>query len=102
MARAGSTTARAIASPDKRRSDTCFVTLAGSSREPAVLQRPVGLPVLARLVLPGKTTIPARARKTEEDRSGARHAGRPAAASLVTRLAAAFPGREAVARSWPT
>jgi hypothetical protein len=54
--------------------------------------RPVCLPVLARLVLPGKTTIPARARKRKKT-APAPGTKLSAAASLVTLLAAAFPGR---------
>src|SRR6185437_9766303 len=54
--------------------------------------RPVCLPVLARLVLPGKTTIPARARKRKKA-APAPGTKLSAAASLVTLLAAAFPGR---------
>ena len=54
--------------------------------------RPVCLPVLARLVLAGKTTVPARIRKPKK---AAPLPGTkiPAAAGLVTQLATAFPGR---------
>ena len=52
--------------------------------------RPVCLPVLARLVLPGKTKTPARVRKKAAPAPGSKVS---AAAELVTLLAAAFPGR---------
>jgi hypothetical protein len=47
------------ASPGKLSFGTCFVTCGIVVRLP-FCTRPVCLPVLARLVLPGKTTIPAR------------------------------------------
>ena len=53
--------------------------------------RPVCLPVLARLVLPGKTR-PARVKKRKKA-APAPGTKVSAAASLVTLLAAAFPGR---------
>jgi hypothetical protein len=54
--------------------------------------RPVCLPVLARLVPAGKTTVPARVRKRKR---AAPLPGTkiPAAAGLITQLATAFPGR---------
>ena len=67
---------------------TCFVTCGIVVRLP-FCTGPVCLPVLARLILPGKK---ARARK---DRKAAPAAGTKvsAAAGLVALLAAAFPGR---------
>jgi DDE superfamily endonuclease len=79
------------ASPDKLSFGTCFVTCGIVVRLP-FCTRPVCLPVLARLVLPGKTTIPARARKRKKA-APAPGTKLSAAASLVTLLAAAFPGR---------
>ena len=78
------------ASPDKLSFGTCFVTCGIVVRLP-FCTRPACLPALARLVLPGKTTIPARARirKKAAPAPGTRL---PAAAGLVT-LPAAFPGR---------
>jgi hypothetical protein len=61
--------------------------------------RPVCLPVLARLVLPGKTTIPARAREKKKA-APVPLTKLSAAAGLVTPLAAAFPA--APSTSWPT
>jgi SRSO17 transposase len=68
---------------------TCFVT-AGLAVHLPFCTRPVCLPVLARLVLPGKKARPA----------GRGHKAAPApgtkvsvAVALVTQLAAAFPGR---------
>jgi DDE superfamily endonuclease len=54
--------------------------------------RPVCLPVLARLVLPGKTKVPARARKRKKA-APAPGTKVSAAADLVALLAGAFPGR---------
>ena len=77
-------------SQDKLSFGTCFVTCGIVVHLP-FCTRPVCLPVLARLVLPGKTLRP-----------GSRNGKKPprlpgtkvsAAASLVTLLAAAFPGR---------
>jgi hypothetical protein len=82
---------RKSASPDKLSFGTCFVTC-GIVVSLPFCTRPVCLPVLARLVLPGKTTIPARARKRKKT-APAPGTKLPAAASLVTLLAAAFPGR---------
>ena len=75
-------------SQDKLSFGTCFVTCGIVVRLP-FCTRPVCLPVLARLVLPGKKP---RAKK------GKKAAPAPgtkvsAAAGLVTLLAAAFPGR---------
>jgi hypothetical protein len=70
---------------------TCFVTCGIVVRLP-FCTRPVCLPVPARLVPAGKTSVPARLRK------GKKAAPLPGtkvstATSLVTLLAAAFPGR---------
>jgi hypothetical protein len=69
---------------------TCFVTAGIVTRLPFVA-RPVCLPVAARLVLPGKK-VPgwARGRKNLTPAAGTKVA---VAAGLITRLAAAFPGR---------
>jgi hypothetical protein len=78
-------------SRDKLSFGTCFVTCGIVVLLP-FCTRPVCLPVLARLVLPGKTTVPARVRKRKKaaPASGTKV---PAATELVTLLAAAFPGR---------
>jgi DDE superfamily endonuclease len=76
---------------DKVSFGTCFVTCGIVARLP-FCTRPVCLPVLARLVLPGKTKIPARARKRKKA-APAPGTKVSAAADLVTQLAAAFPGR---------
>jgi hypothetical protein len=70
---------------------TCFVTCGIVARLP-FCTRPVCLPVLARLILPAKTTVPARdrRRKNAAPLPGTKVT---AAAGLVTLLAAAFPGR---------
>ncbi len=70
---------------------TCFVTCGIVVHLP-FCTRPVCLPVLARLVPAGKTTVPARVRKRKK---AAPLPGTklPAAAGLVALLAAAFPGR---------
>ena len=78
-------------SQDKVSFGTCFVTC-GIVVHLAFCTRPVCLPVLARLVLPGKTTIPARARKRKKA-APAPGTKLSAAAGLVALLAAAFPGR---------
>jgi SRSO17 transposase len=75
-------------SPDKLSFGTCFVTCGIVVHLP-FCTRPVCLPVLARLIMPGKK---ARAKK------GKKAAPAPgtkvtAAAGLITLLAAAFPGR---------
>src|SRR5215470_14060083 len=67
---------------------TCFVTCGIVVRLP-FCTRPVCLPVLARLVLPGKKAR-ARNRKKAAPASGTKVS---AATELVTLLAAAFPGR---------
>src|SRR5258708_11221792 len=68
---------------------TCFVT-AGLVVHLPFCTRPVCLPVLARLVLPGKKARPAgRGRKA----AAAPGTKGPVAVALVTQLAAAFPGR---------
>jgi DDE superfamily endonuclease len=69
---------------------TCFVTAGIIVRLP-FLARPACLPVLARLVLPGKK-VPwwARGSKTITPAAGTKTA---TAVTLVTLLAAAFPGR---------
>ncbi len=68
---------------------TCFVT-AGLVVHLPFCTRPVCLPVLARLVLPGKKARPAgRGRKA----AAAPGTKVPVAVALVTQLAAAFPGR---------
>jgi DDE superfamily endonuclease len=80
-------------SPDRDRISfgTCFVTCGIVVRLP-FCTRPVCLPVLARLVPAGKTTVPARARKRKKAAPlpGTKIS---AAADLVTQLATAFPGR---------
>jgi hypothetical protein len=69
---------------------TCFVTAGIVVRLPFVA-RPVCLPVLARLVLPGKKVAWwARGSRTVTPAAGTRTA---TAVALVTLLAAAFPGR---------
>ena len=70
---------------------TCFVTCGIVVWLP-FCTRPVCLPVLARLVPSGKTTVPARARKRKKAAPlpGTKVS---AAADLVTQLATAFPGR---------
>jgi uncharacterized membrane protein (UPF0136 family) len=70
---------------------TCFVTCGIVVRLP-FCTRPVCLPVLARLVPAGKTTVPARRRKGKKATPvpGSKVS---AAVSLVALLAAAFPGR---------
>ena len=69
---------------------TCFVT-AGIVVELPFCTRPVCLPVLARLVLPGgRAAWRARPGKTASPASGTKTA---TAVTLVTLLAAAFPGR---------
>jgi DDE superfamily endonuclease len=69
---------------------TCFVTAGIVVRLP-FCTRPVCLPVLARLVLPGgKAAWWARPGKTASPASGTKTA---TAVALVTLLAAAFPGR---------
>ena len=77
-------------SQDRISSGTCFVTCGIVVRLP-FCTRPVCLPVLARLVVPGTAKAPAR-------RKGKKAAPVPgtkvsAAADLVALLAAAFPGR---------
>jgi hypothetical protein len=67
---------------------TCFVTCGIVVRLP-FCSRPVCLPVLARLVLPGKKPR-VKNRKKAAPASGTKVS---AAAELVTLLAAAFPGR---------
>jgi len=67
---------------------TCFVTCGIVVRLP-FCTRPVCLPVLARLVLPGKKAR-VKKRKKAAPASGTKVS---AAAELVTLLAAAFPGR---------
>jgi len=86
------------ASPDKLSFGTCFVTCGIVVRLP-FCTRPVCLPVLARLVRPGKTTIPARAREKKKA-APVPLTKLSAAAGLVTPLAAAFPA--APSTSWPT
>jgi hypothetical protein len=78
-------------SPDRLSFGTCFVTC-GIVVQLPFCTRPVCLPVLARLVLAGKTKVPARRRKGEKAAPlpGTKVS---AAAGLVTLLAAAFPGR---------
>jgi len=80
-------------SPDRDRVSfgTCFVTCGIVVRLP-FCTRPVCLPVLARLVPAGKTTVPARRRKGKKATPvpGSKVS---AAVSLVALLAAAFPGR---------
>lgn len=78
-------------SPDQLSFGTCFVTCGIVVHLP-FCTRPVCLPVLARLVLPGKTKIPARVRKRKKA-APAPGTKVSAAAELVTLLAAAFPGR---------
>ncbi len=78
-------------SPDRLSFGTCFVTCGIVVRLP-FCTRPVCLPVLARLVLPGKTKVPARVRKRKKA-APAPGTKVSAAAELVTLLAAAFPGR---------
>jgi len=70
---------------------TCFVTCGIVVRLP-FCTRPVCLPVLARLIPAGKTTVPARARKRKmaTPLPGTKVSG---ATALVALLAAAFPGR---------
>lgn len=69
---------------------TCFVT-AGIVVALPFLTRPVCLPVLARLVLPGKKASEcARGRKKAAPAAGTKVS---TAAALVTLLAAEFPGR---------
>ena len=70
---------------------TCFVTCGIVVRLP-FCTRPVCLPVLARLIPAGKTTVPARVmkRKKAAPVPGTKVS---AAVSLVSLLAAAFPGR---------
>lgn len=69
---------------------TCFVTAGIVARLP-FLARPVCLPVLARLVLPGgKAAWPAPRRTRFTPPAGTKTA---TAVALVTLLAAAFPGR---------
>ena len=70
---------------------TCFVTCGIVVRLP-FCTRPVCLPVLARLIPAGKTTVPARRRKGKkaDPLPGTKVS---AAADLVALLAAAFPGR---------
>src|SRR5579862_9842273 len=70
---------------------TCFVTCGIVVRLP-FCTRPVCLPVLARLIPAGKTTVPARRRKGKK--AGPLPGTKvSAAADLVALLAAAFPGR---------
>jgi hypothetical protein len=80
-------------SPDRDRISfgTCFVTCGIVVRLP-FCTRPVCLPVLARLIPAGKTTVPARVRKRKKAAplTGTKIS---AAADLVTLLATAFPGR---------
>jgi hypothetical protein len=82
-------------SPDRDRISygTCFVTCGIVVRLP-FCTRPVCLPVLARLVLPGtaKATAPARLRKRKKA-APVPGTKLSAAAGLVALLAAAFPGR---------
>ena len=78
-------------SQDRISFGTCFVTCGIVVRLP-FCTRPVCLPVLARLVPAGKTTVPARVRKRKKA-APAPGTKVSAAASLVTLLAAAFPGR---------
>ena len=78
-------------SPDRLSFGTCFVTCGIVVRLP-FCTRPVCPPVLARLVLPGKTKVPARVRKRKKA-APAPGTKVSAAAELVTLLAAAFPGR---------
>jgi hypothetical protein len=78
-------------SQDKVSFGTCFVTC-GIVVHLGFCTRPVCLPVLARLVLPGKTAIPARARKRKKA-APAPGTKLSAAAGLVALLTAAFPGR---------
>ena len=78
-------------SRDKLSFGTCFVTCGIVVRLP-FCTRPVCLPVLARLVLPGPATVPARARKRKKA-APAPGTKISVAAELVTLLAAAFPGR---------
>ena len=58
--------------PDRLSFGTCFVTCGIVVRLP-FCTRPVCLPVLARLVLPGKTKTPARVRKKAARRPAARY-----------------------------
>lgn len=77
-------------SPDRVSFGTCFVTC-GIVVRLRFCTRPVCLPVLARLVLPGKKAKDqGRAGKKATPASGTKV---PVAAELVTLLAAAFPGR---------
>jgi DDE superfamily endonuclease len=80
-------------SPDRDRISygTCFVTCGIVVRLP-FCTRPVCLPVLARLIPAGKTTVPARLRKRKKTAPlpGTKVS---AAADLAALLAAAFPGR---------
>ena len=75
-------------SPDKLSFGTCFVTCGIVVHLP-FCTRPVCLPVLARLILPGKK---ARAKKSKKA-APAPGTKVTAAAGLITLLAAAFPGR---------
>ena len=68
---------------------TCFVT-AGIVVSLPFCTRPVCLPVLARLVLPGKKARPAGRGRKAAPAPGTKV---PVAVALVTQLAAAFPGR---------
>ncbi len=68
---------------------TCFVT-AGIVAALPFCTRPACLPVLARLVLPGKKARPAGRGHKAAPAPGTKV---PAAVALVTQLAAAFPGR---------
>jgi hypothetical protein len=68
---------------------TCFVT-AGLVMHLPCCTRPVCLPVLARLVLPGKKARPAGRGRTAAPAPGTKVS---VAVALVTQLAAAFPGR---------
>ena len=73
---------------DKLSFGTCFVTAGIIVRLP-FCSRPVCLPVLARLHVPGKGKARGKARK----RDAAPASAVSVAAALVARLAAAFPGR---------
>jgi hypothetical protein len=85
-------------SQDRISFGTCFVTCGIVVHLP-FCTRPVCLPVLARLVLPGKTAIPARARK------GRRPPRRPAPSSRLPPAWSPCSPRHSPAgpsTSWPT